>query len=482
MTTTDVRNSSGPLFRALIVIGIYLILAATWMPGVAPRLYDDARYVELAMLAIVMVQLSRPAVAQSIIVSWNSLANSSRSLLLIFIVFGTASALISGARNLGFLEIALAAQLILLTAVVAGAVRSGRADADKLLCVSIFAGAALCGLKFWVIYIQYAWEGKLFPWVSPFLDFANVRFFSQYQAYTLFLVTLPVFLFPANKVWRLFFFLVAANFWAMHWMVGTRAAWLGYIVALAVVLTFMPSGRAVWLRWHAAVMIAGGLIYCSFSPFITFQSVTESVPGIGSIVQRDYGSINERIALARIALNDVQSHPLFGVGPGQFGLQPYAINAAHPHNVPLQLLAEYGLVAGAAGIWLVILLCVFAVRTLRNQSSGANHAVGATTVAALLMGVTDALFSGNLIMPQSQVLFFVLAGWIVGRGFLVSRPVYTAGTLYRSQKLVIVSAGLFAAAITTVLALEYLPLARELPVWLPRWNPHFWQYGRVYNW
>jgi len=87
-----------------------------------------------------------------------------------------------------------------------------------------------------------------------------------------------------------------------------------------------------------------------------------------------------------------------------------------------------------------------------------------------------------LIMPQSQVLFFVLAGWIVGRCFLVSRPIYTAGTLYRSQKLVIVSAGLFAAAITTVLALEYLPLARELPVWLPRWNPHFWQYGRVYNW
>ena len=41
---------------------------------------------------------------------------------------------------------------------------------------------------------------------------------------------------------------------------------------------------------------------------------------------------------------------------------------------------------------------------------------------------------------------------------------------------------ILAVAITTVLSLEYLPMARGIPVWLPTWNPHFWQYGRFSDW
>jgi len=478
----NLNNSGKPLMPALAVIGIYLVLASVWMPGLAPRLYDDARYVELGMLAVAMVQLCHPAVANSLIAGWNSLTSSSRILILLFVSGGTASAVLSRAMNLGLLEVALMSQLILLTGLVAGVVRQDRAQAEAVLGISIFAGAALCGLKFWVMYIQYAFEGKAFYWISPFLDFANVRFFSQYQAYTLFLVVLPMFMVQAGKGWRLLFFLVAANFWALHWMVGTRAAWLGFFVALVAVLAFLPRGRLAWLRWHAAAMLAGGLVYYSFSTFVDTQADMAPVPGVTSIVQRDERSINERIALARIALDAVRSHPLLGVGPGQFGLQPYPVNAAHPHNVPLQLLSEYGLIAGTAGIWLGILLCVFAVKTLRMPASGAADPVGATIVAALLTGLTDSLFSGNLIMPQSQVLCCVLAGWIAGRSLPARHAWYTAGHVYRAQRLAIVSAGLFAVAITTILALDYLPLARELPVWLPRWNPHFWQYGRFSNW
>jgi O-antigen ligase len=401
---------------------------------------------------------------------------------LIFVLGGAVSALISGARNLGILEVALMSQLILLSGFVAGIVRQDREHAESVLRISVFAGAALCGLKFWVTYIQYAVEGKAFSWVSPFLEFANVRFFSQYQAYTLFLVVLPMSMVQFGKGWRLLFFLVAANFWALHWMVGTRAAWLGFFVALAVVLAFMPAGRLAWLRWHAAAMLAGGLVYLAFSTFIDARGDTAPVPGMTSIVQRNDDSINERLVLARIAVGAVKNHPLFGVGPGQFGRQPYPVNAAHPHNVPLQLLSEYGLVAGAAGVWLLILLGVFAVKTLRISPPGAGDAVGVTIVAALLMGLTDSLFSGNLTMPQSQVLCCVLAGWIAGRSIPASRPFYTAGRPYRTQKLAIVAAALIAVTITTVLGLEYLPLARDLPVWLPRWNPHFWQYGRFSSW
>ncbi|MBI3527692.1 MAG: O-antigen ligase family protein [Betaproteobacteria bacterium] len=459
-----------------------MILAAVWMPGLAPRLYDDARYVELGLLAFVIPQLCRLAIADALTGAWLSMSVSFRFLVLLFLAGGTVAAVVSPAVNLGLLEIALTAQLIILVGVVACAVREGRVQAEMVLTVSVFAGAALCALKFWVIYILYAFEGKAFPWVSPFLEFANVRFFSQYQAYALFLAVIPMFIPNIGKGWRLLFFFVAANFWALHWMVGTRAAWLGLFVAVVVVPAFLRKGKLTWLRWHATAILAGAIIYLVFSHFVQVLPDIAPVPGVNSIVERGQGSIDERIALARTALQLVREHPLLGVGPGQFGLQPYPMNAAHPHNVPLQLLAEYGLIAGTAGIWLGALLFIFVIRTLREQPSGATDAIGPSLIAALLMGMTDSLFSGNLIMPQSQVLFCVIAGWIAGRSLPVGTTVYSGAVAFRTHRFAIVSTGLGAVAITTILALEYLPLARDLPAWLPRWNPHFWQYGRFYNW
>ena len=88
------------------------------------------------------------------------------------------------------MEVALLAQLVLLVLVVSAARRAGK-TVDHVLMIAVFAGAALLILKFWVTYLLYAWEDKLFPWDSPFIGFANVRFFSQYQSYTLLLMILP---------------------------------------------------------------------------------------------------------------------------------------------------------------------------------------------------------------------------------------------------------------------------------------------------
>lgn len=472
-----------PFFLSLACVCCYLVLAAVWMPGLAPRLYDDARYLELGMLAFVMLQLCRPAVSGALNEAWLSTNVRYRVLATVFLAGGALTAVMSRAVNLGLLEMGLTVQLMILLGVVACAVREGQAQAETALGISVLAGAALCGLKFWVIYLLYAFEGKAFPWVSPFLEFANVRFFSQYQAYALFLTVIPVFSPNLGKGWRLLCLVIAANFWALHWMVGTRAAWLGLLVASVAVTGFLRERKLTWLRWHVAAMLAGAVVYFAFSWFVHKLPGTAAVPGLTSIVERGYESINERIALARTALRLVLENPLTGVGPGQFGLQAYSMNAAHPHNLPLQLLTEYGVAVGTAGIALVVMLVVFAIRTLKTkQASGSARAIGASLVAALLAGLTDSLFSGNLIMPHSQVLFFVTAGWIIGRSWTVERPFKALDVSARTTRFSIVGIGLAATAITTILAVEYLPLARELPVWLPRWNPHFWQYGRFSNW
>jgi O-antigen ligase len=465
----------------LAIVCLYLILSPVWMPGIAPRLYDDSRYLELTVLALLLIPLARSSVRDAVTLAWLSLDKKARTLLVVLLAGGALSAAVSDAAHLGSMEVALVAQLVLLTLMVSAAVRESAREADNALVIAIFAGAALCVLKFWVTYALYALEGKIFPWDSPFLEFANVRFFSQYQSYTLLLMILPGLIPGVGKSARALFFFVAANFWALHWMVGTRAAWLGLMVGSVVVVVFMRRGRMVWLREQMLVAFAGAAIFLAHSQIVASLPHIAAVPGIKSIVDRGQGSINERLELAQGALGILREHPLVGVGPGQFGLQPYSTYAAHPHNVPLQLLSEYGLPAGLAGIALVLMLTVYAVRTLR-KASGQSTVLDVSLVAALIMGLADSLFSGNLIMPHSQMLFAVLAGWIIGRTVRAPSGLYQNASGFKRLRFTIVSIAILAVAITTILGLEYLPLARDIPVWLLTWNPHFWQYGRFSAW
>lgn len=465
----------------LAIICVYLIFSPVWAPGFAPRQYDDARYFELAALALLLITFSLSAVRNAVTLSLLALDPGARILLLILLGGGAISATFSPAPHLGALEVALVTQLTLLMLVVAAANRENRTQADSVLLTAIVAGAVLTVLKFWVIYVMYAVEGKIFPWDSPFIDFANVRFFSQYQSYTLLLVSLPVFVTGVGRYARALLFFAAANFWALHWMVGTRAAWLGLAVGCGVVLVFVRNGKWVWLRNQMLVALAGAVIFLVHSHFVGEHPEMEPVPGIKSIVERGQGSINERLDLAKSAFSFIREHPFVGVGPGQFGLQPYATFAAHPHDFPLQLLSEYGVPAGLAGVVLIGMLAVFATRSLSRTTVSADL-LQISLVAALAMGLTDALFSGNLIMPHSQVLFVVLAGWIIGRSLEAPSGIYEKGRSYMQLRFAIVSIGVVAMGITVTLSLEYLPLAREIPVWLPTWNPHFWQYGRFSLW
>ncbi len=452
------------------------------MPGLVPRLYDDARYVELGMLVLVLIQLLRPPVADALAAAWQRQSSMTKCLLVVLVFGGLASTAMSRAPKLGLLEVSLAVQLMFLFGIVACAVRDARILTEALLIVSLFSGAALCVLKFWAVYGSYALEGKLFSWVSPFLEFANVRFFSQVQAYTLFPVVIPLLVPETQKRWRPLVLFIAANFWALQCMVGTRAVWAGLIVALVTVPVFLRKKRFSWLRWHITAVALGVVIYAIFTYLNSFYPDSALDPTSNTVVRPDHRSIDERVALAHAAIDTIREHPLLGIGPGQFGLQAYDANPAHPHSVPLQLLSEYGLLAGTAGLLLVAFIVVFALRNLRSRSMTTPDPVGATLVAALLMGLTDSLFSGNLIMPQSQVLFVVIAGWIVGRGLPSQPSVNIKKASYRVTRTSLVCIGILATGVTIIFALEYLFLVREIPLRLLRWNPHFWQYGHFYIW
>ena len=463
------------------LIGLYLMFSPVWSPVVGPRMYDNARVFEIVLLAILTATLLVPQIATATVSFWGRLGRTTRGLITIFLAGGALSALTSGTTQVGVLQIGLMVQLVLLFLLTGIASDDGGKDNENVLAVSITAGAGLLVLKFWIAFIDAYVDGKMFFWVSPFLDFANVRFFGQYQAYALLLITLPIKLLRLTRSWRAIVYLIAINFWALQWMVGSRAVWAGFVAAIMLIAIFMRNGRFRWMAEQAAIALAGGVIYLLFSTFLLSTPNATPIPVANSIMQRGDESSSVRITLAKAAIGMIVEHPLAGVGPGQFGLHYSTTNAAHPHNTPLQLLAEYGLIAGSAGIALCVVLVVFAVRQLRSKAGREPDATTLSVAAALVMGLVDSLFSGNLVMPHSQVLFCVLAGWIVGRSDPRVRPTVSADE-HRLLRTGLVGLAILAVLTTTILTIEYLDVIRDMPYPFALRAPSFWQYGRFTEW
>ncbi len=473
---------SKALTLAILPICLYLVIAPVWYPAIAARMYDNARLLQLGVLALVVLSLLLPAVRGAVAGAWFALGKLPRVLIAVMIVGGALSAASSGAPHLGALEIALVAQLVLLFLFVGAAVRVLREKAESVLAVAIACGAALVSVKFWVTQVSFLLEGKQFQWISPFLDFANVRFFSQYQAYALLLIPLAAALPGMSRTWRIVVYFIAANFWALQWMVGSRAVWLGATAGTIAVLALTRRGRIAWLGQQAMLVVSGALIYLLFSQLVASAPGAAPVPGVSAVVEFGSQSDTDRMAMTSISLKMLGEHPLLGIGPGQWGLNQALVKNAHPHNSPLQLLSEYGLLAGGAGVALGMLLLLFAARALRAQTRQDANPVTASLCAALVMGLVDSLFSGNLIMPHSQFLLCVIAGWLVGRTQATAPADERDAGGRRSEKLALVGAAMLAMCTTVVLAFEYVDVVQPMPGNLQPRHPHFWQYGRFADW
>lgn len=463
----------------LVLVCVYLVASPVWYPRLAPRMYDNARLLEVGFLILAAAFLVAPSMSSRLCSTW-TLFGPARWSITVFVVGGAISAALSSVAQVGVLQVGLVVLLIALSVMIAATVRAQSGEAEKVLAIGVFVGAALMVLKFWIVFLLHFIENRTFSWVSPFLDFANVRFFGQYQAYVLLLVAAIAPLLSLNRFARLSVFLVSASFWSFQFMVGTRAVWVGLVVAVVAVAVFMRTGRLPWLRTQVLAVLAGGAIYLLFSALVLQQPSATPIPVKNSVLERDWNSINERKVMALAAFRLIREHPLAGVGPGQFGFHYQSTTAAHPHNTPLQLLSEYGLIAGTAGIALGVVLVTFALRTVRARSRDNPDPVTASIGGALVMGLTDSLLSGNLTMPHSQVLCAVLAGWLVGRAWgersipeSDSRP---------GLRVALVGGVLLAASVTAVLSLEYVDVIREMPSPPGIRVPNFWQYGRFGAW
>lgn len=214
----------------------------------------------------------------------------------------------------------------------------------------------------------------------------------------------------------------------LGWVAATLS--IAILISLAsrasgVALVLSALGVAIIFRKQASVYLKCGLIslvsalifyFCVFYALpLQLDAAVITAPHTTS----DLVSDHSRIFLWKIAVGQLMSSPLLGVGPMHFA-EYVNLRGAHPHNIYIQLLAEYGLPAALLMLgWLLRLLW----QGIRRRQAAKNEitAMDVAVTAAVFALAIDGFFSGNFVMPVSQVWICIAVALFAGGSRVASQ-------------------------------------------------------------
>lgn len=384
-----------PAAAALAATVAYL--AAAPLTPLAGSAHDVARLLQLALLAVttLLALLGR--------------RNREEALPLWFkfgafgcLALAAASTFAAPHRLAAAQEVALMLGLVSLTSQAYLAARTGD--------VAWVYGGLLAGSGFYLllvtgVYAAVLVSGALLDARLLHVGFDNPRFFNHVQT-----LTIPIMLgwsvAARSRLQRHAALAVTSLHFAWMFMDLARAS----LLALAVATT--------WLIWMGAAPLWRRLILCSAVGAAIHATLFVALPQllgqnwVGEFATaQELGSSHSRDLLLSAALELIRAHPGLGAGPMHFAALMHS-KGAHPHNLYLQWAAEFGL----PSLSLLLLLLIWplwrvsmVLRKARADSQPMTSALGAAMLAAL----TDAVFSGNFVMPVSQVWIALIYGLLL---------------------------------------------------------------------
>lgn len=189
-----------------------------------------------------------------------------------------------------------------------------------------------------------------------------------------------------------------------------------YIISVIYILSFLLHGARAGLlaitislicialvrlkKWRHLLLPINSIIIACICFFIFSQN--QMNPSGGSALVRAGSS--ERVEIWKKSIHLWQQHPIFGTGGNSFLLNPPHMTQGHPHNIAFQFLSEWGV----AGILALLLLIPLIVLIIKNQKTLPTFAL-----ASILALAVNAMLSGTLIYPVSQLLALWPLAWII---------------------------------------------------------------------
>lgn len=426
--TQPTRARAIPLQTAAIAAVLGFLVA---VPGVNSVIglgsgHDLARiaqwFVAALCAATLLVDRPTPAVASDWHVDWRFW-----TLLLLMVGLGAISTVRAAVPQWALRETAVWLGMLAVAMVVA---RAGTARLRDLAW-AVAGGMALYGLTM----LCFVLVGMLATGKAPnpnhlSIHYGNYRLFNHVQT-----VALPLLAAIAASTGEARLRLVTRIALVVNVALLVFLAGRGTILALAGASVFVAvvfrRSSLTYLR-SLAVGAAGGLLLWAVC-FVALPWLLSGPLDLVKVMRADnLAGDSSRFFLWSTAVHDVQQAPWFGKGPMHYAHYATHANekAAHPHNFYLQVAAEWGVPFLLAGLTLAAVAYRRLVKGIQQTidradapgRSGADVCVGVALAATLLGCALDALVSGNLVMPVSQVWFAVAAGWAYAWASAVDKP------------------------------------------------------------
>jgi len=422
-----------PSLWLLLIVAAYLFCALNVDLAANLSWHDGQRMAQLALLALgVTVFLALPGISSSVISAWHCMNQPAMLALTGLFLLGVLSGLLSALPRWAFLELGMVIMLGTLALMVAVARAEAGEFADSVLLTCIFFTALAYAVKTAVVYGAMLaigpGYGMSFDVRDLYTGFSNIRFFGHVQTMLLPLLMLPVMWWAKNWRQRLVLGLVPVIWWILVIGSGTRGTWVALSIGIVAVLIFGGAAGRTWLKWQLVVIGGGGAGYAMLTMAVP---ATVGMPAAITDQIRSMVSLSRREEIWGAALEHAERFPWFGIGPMHFAQYPNTV-AAHPHNVILQFMAEWGIPAAllatfvlAAGGWAW-------AKQVRSAAAAEPHArkslLAVALLAALAGAAAQSMVDGVIVMPVSQILLVLVAGWAMGLYIQSKRPPLSAAS------------------------------------------------------
>ncbi len=476
-----ISEGSSTFFPVLIVLSfsLFIVLAPSVdLISWAVR-YDEKRILQIALLLLstCWTLISRQG-AEHFLGMLFSLPRLSRLGLATVAFLGFISSWRAPSTEYAFMELCL---FILLIGFSLTAAIIWKRYTHLVICAllaSICASAFFYEVTFFSSYVGIFIQGNPLVLPEPFSGFSSIRFFNQYQIWTMPLIVLPFLLYP-----RLFasiqglLIILAVGWWVLLFASQSRGALLA--ISIATITTLLIFRRGAWPSIKATLLTAIGGWGAYLFLFIYIPDM-ETKTRLAQLTEDP-----ARLHLWQLALDMISENPWLGVGPMHYAYYPNHI-AAHPHNSLLQIAAEWGL---PVAIILVVLVCwgVYAwstkyFRVADTLKSNHQHHLWIGLFCSLTSGMAHSMVSGVIVMPLSQTLLAVITGLMLGLYYETSLPAAIAIPTIQTTTLRVLAGVIMAVMLWLLTPNILLKMESKASVsqgQIFSFGPRFWQEGGI---
>lgn len=382
--------SGVPVFLLIVALG--LCLQPWWLPFDLGG-YDYARWVETAFLSVLPLA--------ALLFTWRLALSSFSGYFIYLTIFLLLSVLVCAFSELGWLSsvegtraFLWMAVLVLLTHAYSEVSPRGRQLVAAFLIGLLFVQVlyTLLGLSVLLVDrvsgIQYLVSG-----------FATYNFAGGFYALCFLLMPgLHENARPNRFFSRGVCYLVGIGLFFLIFMIRSRGSLLGVLVALSL-LAFIGHGEGVRRYWRRILCYAaGGLIL-----FVLVQVIETALGGVKPVSAARLLSASGRFALWDVAWNGFLASPLLGHGPLSYSLNIRLYNA-HPHNLVLSLLYEYG---GIFVVFVFMMVGLMAAKLWRYRAPLGADVSSLAGLAVVMAFSVHIQFSGLSMVPATVMIFAV---------------------------------------------------------------------------